>query len=461
MFFKKVDATKGSLIKLIFAYTVPLIISSILQNLFHIADKVVLGNMTEGTNALASIAATGTVSELIISGAVGLSAGTAIVLARLVGQKDCEKIRETVDTSLILSILCGLLVAVAGFFLAPLFLTMTKCPESCFDGALLYMRIVLGAAPATLLYNYGSAILRSLNDTRRPLIYVIIAGVINVVLNVVLCLVLPERYAVAAVAVATLTSNFVSASLVLWRLCHLDNDAKVSVAHLKFRFAALGRILRFGIPSTISCLVHPLGNLQVMTEVNTYGADVLAGFSASSSIDTIPRAFADGFGVAATTFIGQNIGARNPERVKKSFWTIITSNVLITGTIGLLLTLSGEFWLKLVLGTSASKDIAVSLQHGTIRMLHVTLFMFLYAMNTVLSHSLQAFGYPSLASITNISFNLIFRVLWMTFIYPLNPVFSTIPLCFTVSWILHFAFYGIFFSIVFYRYMKKGICKKI
>ena len=207
--------------------------------------------------------------------------------------------------------------------------------------------------------------------------------------------------------------------------------------------------------------MHPLGNLQVMTEVNTYGAEVLAGFSASSSIDTIPRAFADVFGVASTTFIGQNIGARNPERVKKSFWTIILTSLLITGTIGLLLTLSGEFWLKLVLGSATSKNLTVSLEHGIIRMHHVTLFMFLYAMNTVLSHALQAFGYPSLASITNIAFNLVFRVLWMTFIYPLNPVFSSIPLCFTFSWILHFVFYGIFFSIVFWRYMKKGICKKI
>ena len=160
---KKVDATQGSLPKLILLYTVPIILSSILQALFNIADKAVLGNMA-GTNAVASIAATGTISTLIINGAIGLSTGTAIVLARFVGQKDNKKIRATIDTSIITSIVIGCIVAVAGYFLAPIFLTATNCPESCYDGAVIYMRIVIAAAPVTLLYNFGSAILRTLEQ---------------------------------------------------------------------------------------------------------------------------------------------------------------------------------------------------------------------------------------------------------------------------------------------------------
>ena len=182
---KKVDATKGPLLKLIFIYTIPLILSTILQNLFEVADKAVLGNMA-GSVAVAAIGATGTVTSLIISGAVGLSTGTSIILARYIGQKNDEKIRTTIDTSLIAGVSLGLIVAVAGFFVAPLFLTATKCPAECYDGALIYMRIYLAAAPASLLYNYGSAILRTLGDTQRPLVYISIAGVVNVVLNVIL-----------------------------------------------------------------------------------------------------------------------------------------------------------------------------------------------------------------------------------------------------------------------------------
>lgn len=451
---KKVDATSGSLVKLIFIYTVPLIVSSILQNLFHISDKAVLGNMA-GNAAVASIAATGTVTELIISTAIGLATGTSIVLARAVGQRNQAKIRETIDTSLVTSVGLGLVLAVIGFLLSPALLTVTKCPKECYDGALLYMRIYLAAAPATLLYNYGSAILRALGDTQRPLIYIMISGVVNVVLNVVLCLILPQK--VAAVAIATVSSNVLSAFLILRRLCRLEDSARVSLSHICFRRKALARILRFGIPSSITCLVHPIGNLQVMTEVNTYGAEILSGFSASGSVDTVPRSFANGFGSATTVFMGQNLGANNSSRVKRSFWYILLINLLITGSLGLFLYLTGEFWIGLIIGRAST----VAIEHGVIRSFYVTLFMFVYAINAVLSHALLAFGYSMLTSISNIAFNLVFRVLWMQLIYPQNPVFSTIPLCFTYSWIFNMIFYAIFFLFVYVRYVKKGIYKKV
>lgn len=451
---KKVDATSGSLVKLIFIYTVPLIVSSILQNLFHISDKAVLGNMA-GNAAVASIAATGTVTELIISTAIGLATGTSIVLARAVGQRNQAKIRETIDTSLVTSVGLGLVLAVIGFLLSPALLTVTKCPKECYDGALLYMRIYLAAAPATLLYNYGSAILRALGDTQRPLIYIMISGVVNVVLNVVLCLILPQK--VAAVAIATVASNVISAVLVLRRLCRLEDSARVSLFHLCFRIKAFSLILRFGLPSSISCLVHPIGNLQVMTEVNTYGAEILSGFSASGSVDTVPRSFANGFGSATTVFMGQNLGANNSSRVKRSFWYILLINLLITGSLGLFLYLTGEFWIGLIIGRAST----VAIEHGVIRSFYVTLFMFVYAINAVLSHALLAFGYSMLTSISNIAFNLVFRVLWMQLIYPQNPVFSTIPLCFTYSWIFNMIFYAIFFLFVYVRYVKKGIYKKV
>ena len=408
-----------------------------------------------GSAAVASIAATGTVTELIISGAIGLSAGTSIVLARVIGQKDKEKIRATIDTSLLMSVALGVLVAVVGFFLAPYILVWTKCPNECYDGALTYMRIYLAAAPATLLYNYGSSILRAQGDTQRPLMYVMIAGVANVVLNVILCLILPQK--VAAVAIATVTSNLISALLVFRRLCRLEDDSRVIVSKMRFDVPTFSKVLRFGLPSTISHLVHPLGNIQVMTEINSYGAEVLAGFSASASVDTIPRAFATGFGSATTVFMGQNIGASSPERVKKSFWYIMGVNTLITGLIGIFLYFTGSFWIGLIIG----RESTVAIEHGTIRAFYVTLFMFVLAINTTLSSALAAFGYPILTSITNIAFNLVFRVFWMSFIYPLNPTYANVPLCFTWSWFLNMSFYAIFFAFVYWRYFKKGICKRI
>lgn len=451
---KKIDATQGPLTKQIFAYAIPLILSTIVQNMFHIADQAVLGNMA-GTTAVASIAATGTVSGLIINGAVGLATGTAIVLARYVGQKDAERIRATIDTALLTSLLFGVIVAVAGVILAPTFLTLTECPDECYVGARIYMRIVIAAAPATLLYNYGAAILRTLGDTQRPLYYAIIAGIVNVVLNVILCIILPQK--VIAVAVATVASKLISATLVFRRLCHLEDGARVVIEKMRFNFAAFARIFRFGIPASISSLVLPLGNLQIATAINSYGANALAGHSASCSVESVAYAFAGGFSSAAMTFMGQNIGARNVQRVRRVFWTCLLLNFTIAGSIGALTYLTGELWIGIIVGMSSTEAIT----YGMCRLLHVALFMFIYATGSVHTSALNAFGYPMLTSITNIVFNLGFRVLWMQWIYPMRLQFSTIMLCYTVAWILNLLFYVIFLSFIYRKYVKTGICKKI
>lgn len=454
MFLKKVDATKGPLVKLIFIYTVPIILSTILQHLFEVADKAVLGNMA-GSVAVAAVGASGIVTSLIISAAVGLSTGTSIILARYIGQNHEKRIRETVDTSLLTAVGLGLAVAVVGFFVAPPFLTATKCPADCYEGALLYIRMYFAAAPASLLYNYGSAILRTLGDTQRPLIYIIIAGIVNVVLNVILCILLSQK--VAAVAIATAVSQIISAILVLWRLCHFEGVAKVTLSKIRFRLSAFGQILRFGIPASISQLVLPLGNLQIATAINSFGVEAIAGNSAANSVHMVLAAFPNGFAVAATTFMGQNIGTGDVGRVKKSFWYLFSISVSIAAVLGVLTCLSGRFWLGLIVGREAT----IAVDYGMSRLLHVVPFLFISGANGIFSHALQAFGYPLFTSITNIAFNLGFRVLWMQLVYPKNPTFDTIMLCFTVSWILNMLLCAVFFAFVYWRYTRKGICKKI
>jgi len=451
---KKVDTTNGNISRLIFVYTIPIILSTILQSLFDIADKAVLGNMA-GSNAVASIGATGTVTLLIINGAVGLSAGTTIILSRYVGLKNVEKIRETVDTALISSVFFGGIVAVASYFFSPYFLTMTNCPAECYDGALVYMRTYLAAAPATLLYNYGSAILRALGETQKPLIYITVAGVVNVVLNVILCLILPQK--VLAVAIATVTSKVISAVLVFRRISHFDETLNFSLRDLRFYPEAFVKIIRFGIPTALTNLMYPVANLQIISAVNSFGVDAVAGSAGASSIHAIANAFAAGFGVATTTFLGQNIGAKKSDRVKKSFWYMLLYSVLISGALGVFLYLTGRFWLGVIIGTSSK----IAIDYGVRRMFFVTLFTAVSAANNVLAHAFHAFGYPMFTSVSNVMFTLVFRVLWMRFIYPLSPTFDTLMLCFTASWSLNTVFYSLVFAFIFSRYLKKGICKKI
>lgn len=450
---KKVDATQGPLTKQILLYTIPLILTTIMQHMFSIVDKAVLGNMATPI-AVASVGATGTVTSLIINGFVGFSTGTTIVLSRVVGEKDEKRIRETIDTSLIASVFFGLIVAVVGFIFAPFFLKWTNCPKECYNGALLYMRIYLAAAPATLLYNYGSAVLRSLGDTRHPLNYIMIGGAVNLVLNVVFCLILPQK--VAAVAIATVASKVIGAVLVAYRLCHWEDSARVLLRRMRFRFAALGKIVRMGIPPAINNLVYPLANLQIVSAINSYGVDAIAGQSAAASIHNISSAIVSGFGTATTTFMGQNIGAQKPKRVFGSFWRCMAFGTLIGGGVGFLVTLTGRWGMGLILGFSAT----TAIEYGQGYLFYIEQFKFINAITSVLVHALQAYGYPVFGSINAIVFTLGFRILWMQWIYPMNPTWETLMLCFTVSWILVAVFNSIMTIIVSVRY-RHGKYKKI
>lgn len=451
---KKIDATSGNLVQQIFIYTIPLILTTIMQNLFNIADKAIAGQMA-GSIAVASIGATGVVTTLVLNGVIGLSTGTSIILARYVGQNNKEKIKQTIDTAIGASLILGLFVAIAGFFLSPIILRAVDCPEDCFKGAVTYLRIYLGAAPAFICYNYASAILRTLGDTKRPLYYITLAGVVNIALNVILCLVLEDK--VLAVAIATVAAKLVSTVLILQNLCHIEGNVRLDLLHMHIHLPTFGQILRFGIPTSISNLILPLANLQIASGINSYGVEAVAGNSAAASIHNIAGAFSGGFGMATTTFIGQNLGAKNKERVIKSFWSLLWLNIAISGSIGVLLCLTGRFSIGLIVGSDATEAI----NYGMSRMIHVTLFTFVNAVNVVISHAFQAFGYPVFTSISNIFFTLVLRVFWMQFIYPLDKTYDNIMLCFTASWSLNMLLYIVFFAVIFTRYVKKDICKRI
>jgi Na+-driven multidrug efflux pump len=352
------------------------------------------------------------------------------------------------------SVIAGLVVAVVGILLAPILMRLVDCPEACFDGAVLYLQICIAAAPITLLYNYGAAILRTMGETQRPLFYISVSGIANVVLNIILCFVLEQK--VAAVAIATVASKLISAALVFHRLCHLENGMQVSVKKMRFDFQAFKNIIRFGIPTSISNLLFPIANLQVVPAINSFGVDAVAGNGAGTQIHQIMSAFTSSFSHATTTFMGQNIGACNKERVKKSFWYCLGFGFLITAAFGTFFHLTGRFWLGLILGKSAQ----AAIDYGMIRLFVVTQFTFISLVNNVLLHALQAYGYPFFGSISSIFFTLGFRVLWMQLLYPRFQTFEAVMACFVVSWALNAAFNAIFVAVLYRRY-NKGIYKKI
>lgn len=450
---RKIDATSGPLFKSIITYAIPLIFTSIVQELFTAVDKAVLGNMAD-TAAVASVGVTLVITNLLTACFIGISSGASVVLARYIGQRDAKSARNTINTALISSVGFGVIIAVFGCLLSPTLLNAVECPEDCYRGSLIYLRIFFLGAPIMLFYNYSASILRTLGDSKSPLKYIMIGGGVNVVLNIILCFVLAEK--VAAVAIATFVSNLISAVLSLHRLTHFDGDLRLSLRDMRLNLAAFALMLKFGIPTAISGLIWPLTNVQIATAINSFGVDAVAGNSAAISLQSLTTALYTGFGIATVTFMGQNIGAQQPMRVRKTFNYCMLSAAIISETFGVMFYFGGRFLIGLIVGM----DSVAAIEYGMIRMLYISLFTFIFAINNVLNSALQAYGYPIFGSISSVVFTLGFRTVWMQFVYVLNPTFNMVMLCFPVSISMHLLFNSVAFAIIHSRY-KRGIYRKI
>ena len=455
---RSVDATHGPIVKKIILYALPLLISTLIQKLFNAVDIVVLGNMADGV-AVAAVGATTAIVSLIVDSFIGLSSGTKIIFSRHFGAKNEEKIKETEDTSLILGVVLGFAVAVFSIIFAPWFLEITKCPEDCFDAAVLYIRVYCCSAPAIMIYNFGSSVLTASGDTQRPLYYIIAGGVLNAVMNIILCLLLTEK--VLAVAIATASSQLLCAVLVVFRLCKMEGLGKLVIKNIRFSWQSLGKILRFGLPLALNHALYPIANLQIQTAINDYGVSAVAGSSAASTYDAILSAFASPFGTTCSTFMGQNFGAGNEKRAKKSFWNCLWLALVVgaVGGIGFFM-LAKPVLLPLVLGSDAA-----AVEFGHCKMFFVAAFYWMPALNSVFSNSINAYGYSIITSLSSIVCIFGFRMFWMREIY--NPWhhmqlenmegFKWLMACFTVSWAILLIFNIVFQMIAGQIAKKKGL----
>lgn len=448
---KPLDATRGAMIPQIVRYSIPLIISVLIQKLFGAVDLAVLGQMAS-TEAVASVGATVSIVDLIVNSFFGIAGGARILLAYQLGQSHDERLRRTVGTCLSLAVLLGVGVAVLGFVFSPILLTLTNCPAACIDGATSYLRIYILAAPAVLLYHFGAAVLMTSGDTQRPLYYMIACSGLNVVLNVILCLILPDK--VVAVALATAASQLLGAFLVMLRLFRMEGVLRVSWRQLRLHGEPVLKILRFGLPMALTGSLFPLAGLQIQTAVNSFGPAAIAGDSAACVLGGVVGAFGDSFQSAMGTFLGQNLGAGNRERVRASILHCTWLSAASSFVIGMILLVTGRFWLGLILGGDEA-----AIEYAMVRVFWLVSLYFIFEFAYALSIAVQSFGYPTVSSMINLAWILGFRVLWMTFLYPLYPSYLCLILCFFVSWFGMLFCNGISLSVVWRRYRKGKMAK--
>lgn len=453
---KNVDMLHGNLLKAIIVYSIPVLLMGLVQKLFNAVDIMVL-SMVADTRSVAAVGATSTIIYLLVDTFFGIATGARIVLARLIGEGNEKKVARATSTSLYTAVIIGMVAAVIGILLTPTLLTWTDCPsgpDGCFDQALIYMRLYLAAAPFILLYNYGSAILAVSGDTQRPLYYMIFSGVTNVVLNFVLCMILPEK--VAAVAIATAVSQILGAVLVCIRIFRMEGPCQMSRKRLRWSNAAFRQIMRHGLPVGIVQALFPLSNLQIIAQVNSYGTAVIAGNAALTQLEGILNSIVCApWATALTAFAGQNLGAQKNDRFKKSILYCVGIAIVLSGVFILIITFFSEPLLSLF--TRNPESIAAA----QLKSKYIIRIYFIASMNACIARVIQVFGYSILQTANSIFSVFIFRFFWTQVIYAKNPTLDVLFLCFSVSWVLMLI---INLSIAGYLYQfrfKKGKLKKM
>ena len=419
---------EGVIWKQLLIYFFPILLGTFFQQLYNTVDAVVVGNYL-GKEALAAVGgATGTIINLLVGFFVGLSSGATVVISQYFGGGDEEGVSRAVHTSIALSLAGGIFLTFVGIFGARWALEMMGTTADVIGGATDYMRIYFAGVIMNLLYNMSSGILRAIGDSRRPMIYLIICCLVNIVLDILFVGFM--HMGVAGAAIATISSQAVSAILTMRALMRTEECYKFVIKKLRVDFPLLGRILRIGFPAGIQSMMYSISNLLIQANINALGTDTMAAWTAFGKVDSIIWMVMGAFSVSVTTFVGQNWGAGKVDRVKSSIRTGMVVELLSTLIMSGVILLTGQHLIRLF--TQDEGVIAISLM---IMHCNVPLYVSFVPID-LLSGGMRGMG-NSLAPMLISCFGVcIFRVVWLFTAVPLNNNIITIVLSYPISWIL-------------------------
>lgn len=437
----------GPLLGKILLFTLPLMASSILQLLFNAADIIVVGRYA-GSDALAAVGSTGALINLLTNLFIGFSVGANVLVARYYGAGQPKEVSETVHTSVMLSLIGGLLLAVVGILFATPLLSLMGTPDNVLPLAALYVRIYFAGMPVTLLYNYGSSILRAIGDTKRPLYYLAIAGVLNVVLNLLFVIVF--EMSVAGVGLATIISQTLSAVLVVRCLMQTEGGCHLDLHQLKIHSNKLWKILQLGLPAGLQGSIFSLSNVLIQSSVNSFGAVAMAGNSAAANIEGFTYVAMNSFYQAAITFTSQNMGALKIKRIRRIAWQCL---VCVTITGALLGNLSFLFGNQLL---GIYSDEGEVIRYGIYRLEVIGTTYFLCGIMDVCVGCLRGIGYSFLPMIVSLLGACGFRILWIFTVFRGHHDLHTLYISYPISWTITACVHILCFLVLYHRMAKKS-----
>jgi putative MATE family efflux protein len=426
----EIDMCSGSIVGKMLLFAVPLIFSSVLQLLFNAADVVIVGKFA-GDNALAAVGSTGALINLLVNVVMGLSVGTNVLVARHFAAKEEEEVSKAVHTSMVISLIGGVFLTIIGLIFAPKILVLMDTPEGeVRDLATLYLRIYFLGIIASVVYNFGSAVLRAIGDTVRPLIFLFISGVVNVGLN--LFFVVKLDMSVDGVAIATVVSQCISAVCVVVVLLTEKSSVRLEFKKLKISKDKLIQILKIGLPAGIQGSLFSLSNVALQSSVNYFGETVIAGNSAAGNLEGFVYVSMNAFHQAAISFVGQNVGAGQYKRVNKVLYSALGCVTAVGLVLGLGLWMFGEPLLSLYTGNPEV------IKAGMVRLSMISTVYFLCGIMDVMVGALRGLGKSVMPMIVSLIGACGFRLLWVATVFQL-PQFKhieTVYISYAISWII-------------------------
>ena len=435
--------TQGAIFPKLLEFSVPLIFSSILQLLFNAADIVVVGRFA-GDNSLAAVGSTGSLINLLVNLFMGLSIGTNVLAANYFGQKNKNKLQEAVHTSMLISVISGIILTIIGVIFTTPILEFMQTPEEVLKLASIYLRIYFYGITSSMIYNFGSALLRAQGDTKRPLLILLLSGIVNIILNLIF--VINFKLDVAGVAYATVISQTISAIIVVIILLKEDNFFKLNLKKLSINPHIFAKLVKIGVPAGFQGIMFSFSNIIIQSAINSFGPILIAGNSAAISLEGFVYTSMNGFSQGALTFTSQNLGAGKKDRIKKvviiSQFSIIVIG-LVLGCLGIL------FDNQLLSIYSKSPDV---INAGKIRVFVIFSTYFLCGIMDAMANSIRGCGHSLLPAIVTIFCVCFFRIFYLATFFRIpqfhSPfyIFISYPVSWFIAWIIHLICFIVIFK---------------
>ena len=440
----EIDMCNGPLFGKILIFYIPLMLSGILQLLFNAADIVVVGRYA-GNEALAAVGSTSSLTNLIVNLFIGLSVGTNVLVAHFYGAGQKEELKSMVQTAIATAAISGVILTFLGIFVSRPALGLMGTPDDVIAHSVLYMRIYFAGMPFMMVYNFGSAVLRAVGDTKRPLYYLLIAGVVNVILNLIFVIIF--QMGVAGVATATVISQGISAYLVVRCLIKTDSAYKLVLQGMKIAPDKLLKMFQIGMPAGLQGALFSISNVLIQSSVNSFGSIAMAGNTAASNIEGFVYTAMNSFHQASISFCGQNYGAMKFKRVGK-----VTAICLGLVTVVGFVMGSGAYLASGILLRLYSPDAEV-IRYGTLRMAYICILYFLCGNMDVMVGTLRGMGYSIMPMLVSLTGACLFRVVWIYTAFRQVPTLECLYISYPISWGLTFLVHLICFAYVYRKLM--------